>query len=178
MKTHKLASPAKPAVDGSKDQAQERERRQAEVEGIVRTLTGSRTDSAARRLTFQIKQALVWPRVDEDAALLEALSAIGEIRPQNGVEGMLSVQMLAVHDAALLLLARATSEEQYPEAIERNLLLSSRCMRLFLQQVEAMQRLQGKAWQQQVVVKHMNVTEGGQAIVGTVTAAKAPAGGR
>ena len=30
MKTHKLASPAKPAVDGSKDQAQERERRLAD----------------------------------------------------------------------------------------------------------------------------------------------------
>jgi len=41
-------------------------------------------------------------------------------------------------------------------------------MRLFTEQVEAMAKLKGKSGQQQVVVEHVNVAAGGQAIVGTV----------
>jgi hypothetical protein len=42
-------------------------------------------------------------------------------------------------------------------------------MRLHLEQIEAMQKLKGKAGQQRVTVKHVHVHEGGQAIVGAVS---------
>jgi hypothetical protein len=117
-------------------------------------VTGARSDNAASRLIFQIQQVHVWPRVDEDAALQAALFAIAEIRPQSGVEGMLSAQMIAVHNAALMFLSRATQQDQYPESIERNLLLSNRLLRTLVDQVAAMQALQGKTGQQKVVVEH------------------------
>ena len=41
-------------------------------------------------------------------------------------------------------------------------------MRLFTEQLEAMAKLKGKSGQQRVVVEHVNVAAGGQAIVGTV----------
>ena len=41
-------------------------------------------------------------------------------------------------------------------------------MRIFNEQLEAMQKLKGKASQQKVTVEHVHVHEGGQAIVGAV----------
>jgi len=46
-------------------------------------------------------------------------------------------------------------------------------MRVFNEQIEVMQKLKGKAGQQKVTVEHVHVHEGGQAIVGAVSAAKA-----
>jgi hypothetical protein len=43
-------------------------------------------------------------------------------------------------------------------------------MRLWPEQLEVMQKLKGKSGQQSVTVKHVHVHDGGQAIVGTVTA--------
>jgi hypothetical protein len=173
MKPHRLVSVKPP---DPKVQTQDPEQQLAEKKRIVRKVTGTRSDNAASRLIFQIQQAHVWPRVNEDAALQAALFAIAEIRPQSAIEGMLSAQMIAVHDMSLLLMARAI-EEQYPEAIERNLILSNRCMRVFLEQVEALQRLQGKTGQQKVVVEHVQVNEGGRAVIGTVSAGTGGGGG-
>ncbi len=41
-------------------------------------------------------------------------------------------------------------------------------MGLFTEQVETMAKLKGKSGQQRVVVEHVNVAAGGQAIVGAV----------
>ncbi|MCA1586676.1 MAG: hypothetical protein LC791_18530 [Acidobacteria bacterium] len=43
-----------------------------------------------------------------------------------------------------------------------------RLMRLFIEQVDLMLRLKGKAGQQRVVVERVTVEHGGQAVVGTV----------
>jgi len=42
-------------------------------------------------------------------------------------------------------------------------------MRLFIEQLAAMAKLKGKAGQQKVVVEHVHVYSGGQAVVGTIT---------
>ena len=68
-----------------------------------------------------------------------------------------------------MFLNRATIKE-HPEAIDSNVIRATRLMRLFLEQVEALQKLQGKTGQQKVVVEHVHVNEGGQAIVGAVSA--------
>jgi hypothetical protein len=159
MKTHRLVSVKPP---DPKIQTQDPEQQLAEKKRIVQKVTGTRSDNAASRLLFQIQQAHVWPRVDEEAALPSALFALSEIRPQNGIESMLATQMVAIHDMSLLLMAKASRQEQYPEGVERNLILSTRCMRVFLEQVEALQRLRGKSTQQTVRVEHLTVGEGGR----------------
>jgi hypothetical protein len=45
-------------------------------------------------------------------------------------------------------------------------------MRVFGEQLGAMQKLKGKAGQQKVIVEHVHVHQGGLAILGTVTARK------
>ena len=85
---------------------------------------------------------------------------------------MLATQMIATNEAALMFLYRATSEGQTTEVVDANVLRSTRLMRLFNQQVETMQKLKGKAAQQKVTVEQVNVHQGGQAIVGSVSTTK------
>jgi len=78
--------------------------------------------------------------------------------------------MIAAHHAALMFLNRASVEGQYPANIDANVLRASRLMRTFGEQLEALQKLRGKTGQQRVTVEHVHVHDGGQAIVGAVTA--------
>ena len=52
--------------------------------------------------------------------------------------------------------------------MDRNVNRAVRLMRVFTEQAETMMKLKGKSSQQRVVVEHVNVAAGGQAIVGTV----------
>jgi len=69
-----------------------------------------------------------------------------------------------------MFLRRATLENQSTEVIDANVDRSTRLMQMFSEQLEAMQKLRGKATQQKVTVEHVNVHAGGQAIVGAVAA--------
>jgi hypothetical protein len=98
-----------------------------------------------------------------------ALGILSEIGPSGALEMLLAVQMMGVHQAALKFLTNATAEDQTAEGRDLNLLRATRLMRLFLEQLEAMQKLKGKAGQQKVTVEHVHVHQGGQAIVGAVS---------
>jgi hypothetical protein len=103
----------------------------------------------------------------EAEAKLAAATWLAEMKPRNVTEAMLSVQMIAVHDAATLFLRRAVDGGS-PDLIERNVLQAARLMRVFAEQLQAMRHCKGKSGRQQVTVKHMHVNSGGQAIVGVV----------
>ena len=94
------------------------------------------------------------------------------MKPQNLTEAMLAGQMIAVNDAVHLFLRRATLPNQGIESTELNVLRATRLMRVFNEQLEAMQKLKGKAGQQKVTVEHVHIHKGGQAIVGAVSAPK------
>jgi len=98
-----------------------------------------------------------------------ALGTLSEIGPRGALEMLLAVQMMGVHQAALKFLANATVEGQTAEGRDLNLLRATRFMRLFCEQLEAMQKLKGKHGQQKVTVEHVHVHQGGQAIVGAVS---------
>lgn len=85
---------------------------------------------------------------------------------------MLAAQMIACHDAAMNFLCRATAQDQTTDVIDRNVLRATRLMRIFGEQLEAMQRLKGRTRQQRVTVEHVHVNAGGQAVVGAVTTAR------
>ena len=133
-------------------------------------MTGIRSRELANRMVIQVVDALVQQKSREaEDDLITAISAIAEMEPQNLTEAMLATQMIAANDAALMFLSRATNKDQHPEAIDTNVLRATRLMRVFREQLEAMQKLKGKSGQQSVRVEHVHVHDGGQAIVGTVT---------
>ncbi len=96
------------------------------------------------------------------------VGAMREIAPRDGVEGLLAAQMVAVHAAAQECFRRAAIPEQTFQGRDMALRHGTRLSRLFTEQMAALQKYRGKG-QQTVVVKRVNVGEGGQAIVGNVT---------
>jgi hypothetical protein len=123
------------------------------------------------RIIHQVANAQVWPEPqDESDQLKKAVTQIREMAPQNATEAMLAVQMIAAHEAALIFNRRSTLGDQATEVIDANVQRATRLMRVFIQQLEAMQKMKGKAVQQQLTVDQVHVHQGGQAIVGSVNA--------
>ena len=99
------------------------------------------------------------PKADE-RGINFMLSIVKGVEPKDQVETMLATQMVAANDAALMFLRRATLDNQTFDGIEANVHRASRLMRIFNEQLEAMQKLKGKASQQKVTVEHVHVHEG------------------
>ena len=150
-----------------------REQKMDELAPHLCKMTGTRSHDVAERIICQLANAQVWLRPEDKVDhLVKATALIGEMAPQNVTESMLAVQMIATNDAALKFVRCATLEGQTFEGVDANVLRATRLMRLFLQQTDAMQKLKGKAGQQTLTVEQVNVHQGGQAIVGSVSTSK------
>ena len=106
---------------------------------------------------------------NKDISLGATVAALKGIAPQNEIEGMLAVQMVSTHNAAMECLRRATVPGLPPELRDQNLKHAAKLMSIYVQQMEALDKRRGKG-QQKITVEHVNVHAGGQAIVGNVEA--------
>ena len=141
----------------------------AELVSKAPELTGTHSAAISDHIFKQVNQAQVWPKTDDvQKGLVLAIQAIGEMEPRNLIEVMLVTQMIAAHEASLMFISRATAGNPDRETNDSNVLRAARLMRLFIEQVEARQRLKGKASHQKVTVEHVHVNQGGQAFVGSV----------
>lgn len=95
------------------------------------------------------------------------------IKPKNELEGLIAVQLIAAHGAAIENYRRAMIPEQMAAARSECFNQAAKASRTFATLLEALDRHRGKGSQQRVRVEHVHVYEGGQAIVGNV----APRGG-
>ena len=109
---------------------------------------------------------------DQQKMLDNTLVAISDIKPKDTIEAMLATQMLAIHNATMRNLTRANgllSSRSYKE-IElgsKAFNVANKLARTYTMQMEALQRYRGKG-QQKMVIEHVNVNSGGQAIIGNV----------
>lgn len=128
---------------------------------------------------------LLWVHEDEteqvrQARVVRALELYESLEPADGAEGMLAMQMVGTHDAALDCLRRAVLPNQTFAGRDMALKHAHKLMTLYTQQLATLNKHRGKG-QQKVTVEHVNVEPGGQAIVGNVqhgnaaAADKAPA---
>lgn len=101
---------------------------------------------------------------DQDNYLRAALAALNALKPQDEMEGMIGVQMIATHHAALDCLQRSIFE---PSGRDRSLTHATKFLRIYVEQLNALDRRRGII-QQQVNVGTVNVEPGAQAIVGNV----------
>ena len=93
-------------------------------------------------------------------------AVVREIAPRDAIEQMLAVQMATAHVALIRQGKRMARADQLPqfEAHERAF---NKLARTFTTQMEAL-RKHRNGGKQTVTVQHVNVEDGGQAIVGTV----------
>lgn len=106
---------------------------------------------------------------DYTCRLQAALAALQGLAPRDELEGMLAVQMVATHSAAMECLRRAMIEEQSFEGRDQNLKHATKLLATYARQVEALDKHRGRG-QQKITVEHVTVNAGGQAIVGSVGA--------
>ncbi len=91
---------------------------------------------------------------------------LAEIGPRTGLEGMLAVQMVAVHNLAMRMLGRAAHAES-KDAAHAAINSATKLNRTFIAQMEALNKHRGN-YLQKIVVEHVTVNEGGKAIVGSI----------
>jgi hypothetical protein len=98
--------------------------------------------------------------------LNQTLALIRGIGPQDPVEGMLAVQMAAIHTATLSYARRTAIADTFMESgfAEKAF---NRLSRTFVAQMDALKKYR-TGGEQKMVVEHVHVHEGGQAIVGNV----------
>jgi hypothetical protein len=89
--------------------------------------------------------ATLWLPHDMDQAArearLEAAQAmLADIAPDGGMEGMLAVQMVATHEAAMECLRRAMQGDQPPDGGDRNLKHAEKLLALYTRQMEVLGR--------------------------------------
>ena len=96
------------------------------------------------------------------------LSVVRAVQPRDELETMLAVQMGAVHAATMMMARRLNHVETIPQqdAADRAL---NKLARTYAMQMEALKRYR-TGGQQRVIVEHVTVNAGGQAIVGAVAA--------
>ncbi len=101
-------------------------------------------------------------RVNVASAMMSALG------PRDEFEGLLIGQMVAAHNLAMRLMSIAGSDENLIDVSAKAANCANKLFRTFTAQMEALNRHRGKG-QQKMVVEHVHVHSGGQAVVGTVS---------
>jgi hypothetical protein len=102
---------------------------------------------------------------DHVAAGNVTVAMVHAIGPRDPLESLLACQMVATNDVAMEMLRRARIPEQPSEIVDDCVLRATRLMRTFTAQVAALKDYRSKG-HQTVTVQHVNVSDGGQAIVG------------
>jgi hypothetical protein len=117
---------------------------------------------------FQIQSACrsPWGGISE-LAMNAALAMIEAAAPKDEIEGALAVQMACTHTAAMAVLAKldvAFATERHVAAFGS---AAARLMRACATQVEVLRRLRNGG-HQYVRVEHVQINDGGQAVIGNV----------
>ena len=95
------------------------------------------------------------------------LAALAGMKPRDELENMLVSQMIAVHNLAMEMSRRAILPDQTFEGIDANVNRMTKLMRTYAQLVDALQKHRNKG-NQKITVQHVQVNNGGKAVIGDV----------
>lgn len=129
----------------------------------VRNATGTDDPFLQKHLINQVLLTLWQPDIEHEKMTDRFVAAIAQmecIRPQDGIESMLTAQMVGIHNAALDCIRRAMLRQQSSEGRNQNLKIASNLSAIYAQQMSALDKHRGKG-QQKVTVEHVHV-EGGR----------------
>lgn len=126
------------------------------------------SETFTNTVLMQLCSALMLPyeRENPEAAINRGLTFVAAINPRDELETMLAVQMAAIHSATMTFARRLNHVDNISQqdSAERTL---NKLARTFTTQMDALKRYR-TGGEQKVIVQHVNVNDGGQAIVGTV----------
>ncbi len=122
------------------------------------------TDLARLMTVFRDSEGVI-----DGSAVNAALAVVDGVKPQNELEAMLAVQIAVTHGLAMKFSASLYNGgiETLPQQDSAALTLS-RLQRAFTTQIDSLSNMR-RGGRQKVVVEHVHIYPGGQAIVGDVT---------
>ena len=127
--------------------------------------TGMVDPDAATRLLSQV--ITTQPNSENVIHANASVALLQGIGPNDELEGMLAGQMVAVHNMAMEYSRRAMGQNLSLDAANSLINRSTKLMNVFTRQMEALHKYRNKG-QQKIVVQHVQVTDGGQAIIGDI----------
>jgi hypothetical protein len=139
----------------------------ASSEGMER-IFGTKSYDVIRHILKQADYVALEPSWSGSQILDLNFSMLADIGSKDLLEGLLAAQMVGTHNLAMQFLARAVLKDQTVDGVNMNVDRANKLLRTFALQMEALKRYRGKG-EQRVIVKHVNVHEGGQAIVGAIS---------
>src|ERR1700736_2046162 len=142
-----------------------------DLKGTLKHIGGSKSDHWNGVLANQTIQTLWLKHSDKETSdhqLSATVAGLVGIGPKDELEGMIAAQLLAAYNAAMECYRRAMIGEQSFEGRRENLSQANKLSRTYAVLLDALNHHRGKG-QQKVVVEHVNVHAGGQAVVGSVT---------
>jgi hypothetical protein len=130
-----------------------------ELVGTLAAPNVAALDASAHRLDLVT-------RMGTDVAAM-ALDAANTFKAENSLEKMLAHQMAVLHDTAMHNASRAALAQD-PNHSVRMMNLSIRSMETFQKGLLTIKRLRGTG-EQRITIQHVNVTQGGQAVIGQLS---------
>lgn len=133
----------------------------------IALVAGAQNMDIGLTLMRQLMKSLPVSMQTDEEALNAALALVCGINPQDELESALATQMAAIHHASLEMMRRAMIGDQTVEGVTEGINRAVKLSRTFTTQMEALQKYRSKG-QQTIQVQHVQVNDGGQAIVGNV----------
>lgn len=127
---------------------------------------GTTNPDFANGLINQLRSALCKGKAVNAAELNQVVAMAQDIGPRDETEAMLAAQMTAIHSATMTAARRLGNAETIDQQDSASNMFN-KLARTFTSQVEALKKYRSTG-EQNIRVQHVNVSEGGQAIVGNV----------
>lgn len=141
----------------------------------VKNIAGTNDPQALEKYIREIMNSMFFFEEAPSATILEklnpCLSILQSIQPQDQMETLLVIQMITAHNTIMECLRRANLSNQTFAGRTAALTQASKFMRLYMDQLNTLNKHRGKG-QQNLIVGQVNVESGGQAIVGNVATDK------
>ena len=139
--------------------------------GKLPTVSGTGPGEWNSVLLRDVLQVCAGGNLGDKRALEKARAGVAAMRgigPDDVIADMVAAQLVAAHEATMRCFKLAAVPEQPFPVVHECLSQANKLSRTTAALVEALNRHRGKGSQQRVVVEHVNVAAGGQAIVGAV----------
>ena len=127
--------------------------------------TGTASMEYGRLLLGQTMSAFSHDKAYDATFIANAThAALTAMNPQDEYEGMLCSRLLVLHDQYMKFLQHSANQKNSSEVIDLNINRATKLMRLYNETLRTLERHRRKG-EQKVIVQHVNVNNGGQAVV-------------
>lgn len=141
------------------------------LESKIGSVGGSRSDVWNDAVLDSLQMAIPnLERLPQDVIARKSqamLDALMSLKPGDEIEGMVMAQMIAIQEAVMECFRRAWLGEQHPRLQQDYLNQAGKLSQTYTRLLGALNKHRGKG-QQKMIVEHVNIGSGGQAVVGNV----------